>query len=146
MAVLFSIGVATMAAGLAGASFSDLWPSMFGPREDGSWKAVSLDGQPVGSGNFLVVIKRGKVIGGYDDCNGWAYQDEGPDRKGERKMISTLVECPDEEARRTYRVLVYAPSIELLGDRVMRLTRAGHRGLFRRCKPDRERFRCEPVQ
>jgi hypothetical protein len=104
-----------------------------------------LDGRPVVRENYVVGIRWGKVVGGSDDCNGWAYQDERPDRNGERKVISTLVDCPETQERRVYRILVYSPTLERRGDRELRLSRAGHAGIFRRCRPNKERTRCVPV-
>lgn len=112
---------------------------------DGSWKGISFDGFSVRSKNYLVVIRRGRVVGGYDDCNGWSYEEEKADRNGERRMLSTLVECPAEYPRRLYRTLVYAPKIDVVGENELRLSRDGHEGRFRRCKPDNERFRCVEV-
>lgn len=123
----------------------ELWDSVFASAEDGSWKAIAFDGRPVAPRNYLVAIRRGDVIGGSDDCNGWSFQDEEPDSKGERMIISTAQECPGDELRGIYWVLVHAPKIEQLSDRTLRLSRAGHHGLFRRCRPDRRQNRCEPV-
>ena len=136
-------GAAMLFSTLGYAGLGDAWDSWSGPRVNGSWKAVALDGQAVDANNYLVVVKRGKVVGGYDDCNGWSFDDEGPGANGDRSVTSTLVMCPEDDvARQTYHILAYGPAMELLGDRELRMTRNGHVGLFRRCKPDRASGRC----
>ena len=129
--------------GIAGVSPVDIADRLYAAPEDGSWKATTFDRRPVESKNYLIAVRRGKVIGGYDDCNGWSYQDSAPGRNGERKVLSTLVSCSgDDELRQLYRMLVYGPRIELLGRSALRLTRARHEGIFHRCKPERGRLRC----
>ena len=123
----------------------DVWHALAAPREDGSWRAVTFDGEPVGNADYLITVRWGKIVGGYDDCNGWAYQDAKPDAKGERMILSTLVLCTqDEKRRRIYRLLIYAPRMELASERELRLSRAGHVGVFRRCAPDESSRRCVP--
>lgn len=147
MLILFAGAAAAMLFSTLGyPGLSDAWDSWFGPRVNGSWKAMSLDGQPVDDDNYLVVVKRGKVVGGYDDCNGWSFDDEGPGPNGDRRVTSTLVMCPEDDvARQTYHILAYGPTMEPLGDRELRMTRNGHVGLFRRCRPDRTAGRCVVV-
>jgi hypothetical protein len=142
--ILLAFAAAAMLFSTLGyARLSDAWDSWFGPRVNGSWKAIVLDRRSVEAGNYLVVVKRGKVVGGYDDCNGWSFDDEGPGPNGDRRVTSTLVMCPEDDvARQTYHILAYAPRIELLSDRELRMTRNGHVGLFRRCRPDRAAGRC----
>jgi hypothetical protein len=127
---------------ITGLSPRDIEDRLPATPADGSWKAVNFDGSAITSENFLVVIRNGRVVGGYDDCNGWSYEDQNPDRNGDRMMLSTLVQCPAEHPRRIYRTLVYAPKIDVLGKNELELSRDGHEGRFRRCKPDNERFRC----
>ncbi|MFL6726966.1 MAG: hypothetical protein ACJ8FS_10705 [Sphingomicrobium sp.] len=142
--LVLAIAAAAMAVlGITGVSPRDLRDLLHSTAADGSWKAITFDGLPVKSKNYLVAIRRGKVFGGYDDCNGWSYTDEKPDKNGERKMLSTLVSCSaDNELRRLYHLLVHSPHIDVLGGKELRLSSGGHEGRFQRCKPDRERFRC----
>jgi hypothetical protein len=130
---------------IAGIGPRDVADMLQAAPADGSWKAETFDGLPVGSKNYLVVIRRGVIVGGYDDCNGWSYEDAAPDKKGERQILSTLAECPADDLRSRYRSVTYSPRIQLLDRNDLRLSGHDHRGLFRRCKPDRQRVRCVPV-
>ena len=141
--VLAALGMTVL--GIAGKQPADLWQWIFASQEDGAWLATSFDGRPVASNYYLVSVRHGEVVGGHDDCNGWSYQDTRPDRKGERMIISTAQECPTDEPNRIYWILVHAPKIQLESHYQMRLSRAGHIGQFRRCRPDRRSMRCVPV-
>jgi hypothetical protein len=149
IALVSVLGVAAVAIGvlgIAGVYPRDLGDLLHSTAKDGSWKAITFDGLPVKSKNYLIVIRRGQVVGGYDDCNGWSYADEKPDKNGERKTLSTLVSCTaDNELRRRYHLLVYAPHIDVLGEKDLRLWRGGHEGRFHRCKPDPVKFRCTEI-
>ena len=141
--VLIVVALALMMLVMSGyPSLADAWDSWFGPEANGSWKAMVLDGQPVAAGNYVLVVKRGRVVGGYDGCNGWSFDDEGPGPSGDRRVTSTLVACPDEPARQSYDNLAYAPVISLRSDSEMLLSRGPHVGVFRRCEPNRDRSRC----
>ena len=90
--ILFAGAAATMLFSTLGyAGLGDAWDSWFGPRMNGSWKAVALDGRRVDADDYLLVIKRGKVVGGYDDCNGWSFEDDGPGPNGDRSVTSDEV-------------------------------------------------------
>ena len=146
--VLILIAAAAMlmlASQIGFTSMADAWDNAFGPKVNGSWRAVSLDGQSVTSDDYLIVVKRGKVVGGYDHCNGWSFDDEGPGPNGDRMVTSTLVACPETDARIVYHILAYGPRFELVSERELRLSRRCHSGLFRRCKPDRKSAECVPV-
>ena len=52
-------GAAMLFSTLGYAGLGDAWDSWFGPRVNGSWKAVALDGKAVDANNYLVVVKRG---------------------------------------------------------------------------------------
>jgi hypothetical protein len=146
LAILIA-ALAMVALGIADIVPQDIRDAFHSTPLDGSWKAVSFDGLPVRSKNYLVVIRRGEVVGGYDDCNGWSYQDENPDERGERKVLSTLVSCAaDDDIRRLYHMLVYSPQIESRGKNALLLSRGAHVGTFHRCTPDRERLRCVEVR
>ncbi len=150
LALILILGISTVGIlilAIAGLSPRQIGDALHATRADGSWKAVRPDGAAVTSKNYLVVVRRGRVVGGYDDCNGWSYEDKKPDEHGERRVLSTLVECAaDEDLRQIYRTLVYAPKIDGLGENELRLSRGGHEGIFRRCKPDNQRFRCVEVR
>jgi hypothetical protein len=149
LAIILVLGIAAVIVSIlaiADVSPRDIGDTFHATPADGSWKAVTFDGQSAKSKNYSVAIRRGRVVGGYDDCNGWSYQDEKPDRNGERMMLSTLVECPgDEDLRRLYRIVVFAPTIEIVSANELRLSRDGHQGEFRRCKPNKETRRCVEV-
>lgn len=145
--VLGIAALSVMIVAIAGITPRGIENALHASSEDGSWKAISFDGLSMRSRNYLLVIRRGQVVGGYDDCNGWSYEDEKPGQNGERIMLSTLVQCsPDEAARRLYRILADRPKIEVLGENEIRLSRDRHQGLFRRCKPDNQRFSCAEVR
>lgn len=137
-----ALGLAALA--MTGRAPRDLWEWLHAAPEDGSWAATTLDGRAVGAGDYLVSISRGKVVGGYDGCNGWSYQDEAPDGKGERMIVSTLQACPRERPDQSYWFLVHQPEVRMLGDGQLQLWRAGHHGLFRRCRPHPAHARCLP--
>ena len=149
LAFVLVLGIAALSSMIlviAGVSPGGIGDALHATPADGSWKATSFDGFSVRSKHYLLVIRRGQVVGGYDDCNGWSYEDEKPDGNAERGILSTLVECPaGEDLRRLYRILAYAPKIDVVGEDELRLSRDGHEGRFHRCKPDRARSRCVEV-
>jgi hypothetical protein len=118
---------------------------IFADPEDGSWLAASFDSLGVAHKRYLVGIRRGKIVGGYDGCNGWSYQDQEPDERGERMIVSTAQACPQDRPDKLYWLLVHDPRITLLNERELRMSSAGHFGLFRRCMPDRSQTECVPV-
>lgn len=105
----------------------------FAEEEDGSWVAVSIDGRPASPEEYRITIAEGEVVGGRDGCNDWSYEDEEPDAKGERMIVSTLVGCPEDATRQAYWLLRGDPRIELLPNGTLRLAAPGHEGIFRRC-------------
>lgn len=109
------------------------WHSLFGPREDGNWAAVNIDGRQVSPRDYRVALFNRKVVGGRDGCNDWAYASEA-DANGERMVETTLAECPDNDQGRVLRTLAYASKIELLADGKLQLSARGHRATFRRCR------------
>lgn len=124
-----------MALGLSGARRpQDLWEPIFAPETDGSWTATRIDGKRVGPERYRVGVKAGKVSGGRDDCNDWAYEGE-PDKKGERMINTTLVGCPEPDPmREAYWALVYDPKIELSPDGTLRVHGQGHEAILIRCQ------------
>lgn len=106
----------------------------FGPEEDGSWGAISIDGRPVSSRDYTVFIRDGRVEAGRDGCNSWGYTDDPPGPNGERMILSTLVACYDDDpARKGYYAVARSKAVtELRGD-LLRLSARGHEAIFRRC-------------
>ena len=143
--VLLLAALGMFALAVAGKPPADVWNWLRASREDGAWVATSFDRRSVAPHQFVISVRRGEVVGGYDDCNGWSYQDARPDRGVERMILSTLQECRRGALGRIYWILVHAPQVRLQTDDRMRLSRAGHEGEFKRCKPDRLSMRCVPV-
>jgi hypothetical protein len=105
--------------------------------EDGSWRMVTIDGQPVAAREFVVGISDRRVVGGLDDCNSWGFEEEDLDKPPtERMIVTTLALCPDDEpARRAYRVITMSDPVPRLrpgGD--LELAARGHRAILRRCE------------
>lgn len=110
---------------------------LLAPDEDGSWRAVMIDGQPVATREFTIGIKGGRVLGGADDCNHWGFEDEEELDKplGERMIVSTLALCVEDDAvRRAYRMVAMSDARPVLRpDGSLHLAAAGHRAILRRC-------------
>lgn len=115
------------------------WDRLFGPEENGSWEAVSIDSQPVAPREFRITIGRGAITGGRDGCNDWTFTDEKPNAKGERTIESTLVGCPKTALTRAYYALLAQPSLRLQPDGRLDVRAGGHRAIFRRCRWRTER-------
>lgn len=113
--------------------------SWFAPPEDGSWAAISLDGRPVSWREYRVAVRDRRVVGGRDGCNDWAYQDERPDARGERSIISTLQACPEEPNGQAIRALAFSGTPVLRPDGTLLIRANGHLGIFRRCEWTTER-------
>ena len=124
-----------MALGFSGARRpQDLWEAIFAPETDGSWTAVRIDGRPIEPERYRIGVSAGKVSGGRDDCNDWAYEGE-PDEKGEQMINTTLVGCPEgDPMREAYWALVYDPKIELNPDGKLRVQGQGHEAILIRCQ------------
>lgn len=110
-----------------------IWHSLLGPKEDGNWAALSIDGKEVSPDNFRVALHDGRVVGGRDGCNDWAYTSE-PDAKGERMIESTLQFCPETELQRAYYALAYVSEARVLPDGRLQLATKRHRATFTRCQ------------
>jgi hypothetical protein len=110
-----------------------LGPSLFGPKEDGDWAALSIDGKAVPPFEFRVAVRDGRVAGGRDGCNDWAYASE-PDARGERMIETTLQACPENELSRAYHIIAYDSEARLLPDGRLELAGRGHRAIFARCR------------
>lgn len=111
------------------------WMDLFGPKEDGSWSALSIDRRPVSGQDYRVSVDGRKVAGGRDGCNEWSYQ-EGRDPNGARMIVQTLQACPeDDPVRLAYYALAHdeRTRLSLQPDGTLRLAARGHEGLFRRC-------------
>ena len=109
------------------------WHRLFGPKEDGDWAALSIDGRKVSPLNYRVAVFDRKVVGGADGCNDWAYSSE-PDANGERTVESTMAFCPEQEQGQALRILAYASNVKLLPDGKLQLTGRGHSAVFVRCR------------
>lgn len=111
------------------------WLDLFGPEEDGSWAALSIDGRPVSGEDYQLSVDGRKVAGGRDGCNDWHFTGE-PDAKGERMIFSTLQACPeDDPIRLAYNRLAWDQRARLTvrPDGTLRISARGHEALFRRC-------------
>lgn len=114
---------------------------LFAAREDGSWGGVAIDGRPVSSKDYIIRVEDRRVAAGRDGCNSWGFENDPSDAAGERRIVSTLVGCPeDDPVRNAYWALATAPQVvpTVRPDRTMRLTARGHQAIFRRCEWVRE--------
>jgi hypothetical protein len=63
-------------------------------RLDGLWRATAIDGQPVGRTEFLIRVRGGRVVGGKDGCNSWAFEmTRPPEPNGHRTIVTDLMDC-----------------------------------------------------
>ncbi len=95
---------------------------------DGLWRVTAVDGAPVGTAEFLVRIRGGRVIGGKDGCNAWVYdRSRPPAPDGTRMVISDLTECSALPQRPAYwRALGNGNAVpELTGQGQLRLRAGG---------------------
>lgn len=97
----------------------------FGPSEDGSWIAVSIDGHRTNEKRFTLFIDGGEPNSGYDGCNGWG-RSEQPGM-----IVTELEECPPDPLRTAYWALATDQEATLIerGDRLTIRSR-GHVGTF----------------
>jgi hypothetical protein len=104
------------------------WP--FVPKEDGYWRAMTIDERDVsGPQRYTLLIDGGQIRGGYDGCNNWGFNTSP---SGERGVTSDAREClvPGDA---TYSVLAKAEArMTLLPNGSLLVEAAGHSGLFRR--------------
>jgi hypothetical protein len=109
------------------------WSAWLAPEEDGSWLAVTIDRYRVEGQGYRVSVSDGKIAGGRDACNDWAYA--APDPNGMAMIDTTLVGCPeDDPLREIYWRLTCEGRITLRADGRLRLSVAGHEAVFRRCE------------
>lgn len=130
---------------VAGKTPVDLFGLFFAEPEDGNWVAVAFDGQRVAPKTYLISIKRGQIVSGYDGCNNWSYQEEKASQSAERFIVTDLKECPDNELTRSYWELVAEPKFVLLDNRQLTVSGKQRRGHFRRCKEVISDERCAPM-
>ena len=117
-----------------------LKPRLLAPEQDGSWGALSIDGRRVSPRDYRLAVADGAVAGGRDGCNDWGFVEDEAGEVGERRIVSTLMECPDgDPARRAFWTLALQARLELLPDGTLRLAGHGHEAIFRRCRWVRER-------
>ena len=117
------------------------WIDLFGPEENGSWSALSIDGRPVSGEDYRVWIDGRKVAGGRDGCNDWSYQ-EPRDLSGDRMIVQTLAGCPEgDPVRFAYNAIARDENacVSIRADGKLRLAARGHEGVFRRCYWEVER-------
>jgi hypothetical protein len=118
-----------------GLSSGWLQQRLFPPKEDGSWGAVSIDGQLVSPREYYLGIRKRKVTGGRDGCNFWSFEEASGQADGERGINTTLVGCEESAASRGYWAVASAPSVRmrLRPDGVLEMAALGHHALLRRC-------------
>jgi hypothetical protein len=75
---------------IAGKTPADLFGLFFAEPEDGNWIAVAFDGRRVAPKTYLISIKRGQIVSGYDGCNSWAYLEEKASQNAERMIVTDL--------------------------------------------------------
>jgi hypothetical protein len=119
---------------IAGKTPADLFGLFFAEPEDGNWIAVAFDGRRVAPKTYLISIKRGQIVSGYDGCNSWAYLEEKASQNAERMIVTDLKECPNNELARGYWELLAEPKFVLLDNRQLTVWGKQRRGHFRRCK------------
>jgi hypothetical protein len=72
-------------------------------RYDGLWAATTIDRQVVAPDAFLVRIRGGRVVGGKDGCNSWAFDmTRPPEPDGTRTIATDLMACPGVPPRPAY--------------------------------------------
>ena len=125
-------GMLMLASAVRPVGVSWRWP--LDPDEDGTWRAMRLDGERVpGAVNYSVSIRDRDVVGGEDGCNSWGFTDDPPLPNGDRMTTSTLVGCSPLPLEGSYRALVFGrPHPALLDDGSLRLATSSHSGIFRR--------------
>lgn len=70
---------------------------------DGLWRAITIDRAPVGRTDFLIRIRGGRVVGGKDGCNSWAFDmTRPPEPDGTRSIASDLIGCSAIPQRPAY--------------------------------------------
>ncbi len=143
--LLLATDTGALALTVAGKTPADLVALFFAEPEDGNWVAVAFDGQRIAPKTYLISIKRGQIVSGYDGCNNWAYQEEKASQNAERFIVTDLKECPDNELTRSYWELVAEPRFTLLSARQLILSGKRSRGDFSRCKEDANRTGCIPI-
>lgn len=142
---LLANAIGALALAIAGKTPDGFVGIFFASPEDGNWAAVAFDGQRVVLQQYLISIKRGQIVSGYDGCNNWSYQEEKASQSAERFIVTDLKECPDNELTRSYWELVAEPKFVLLDNRQLTVSGKQRRGHFRRCKEVISDERCAPM-
>lgn len=112
------------------------------PSLDGLWRAERIDGDPVGRTEFLIRVRGGRVVGGKDGCNGWAFdQTRPPEPDGTRAVVSSCIGCPGIPSISEYwRAIGNGNAVPVLTrDGQLRLRAGGHEILARRSEIRRGR-------
>jgi hypothetical protein len=72
-------------------------------RHDGLWLAEAIDGERVAPERFLLRLRAGKVVGGRDGCNSWAFDEtRPPEPNGTRTILSDMMGCARTPRRQAY--------------------------------------------
>jgi hypothetical protein len=131
LAIIVSVGLcvgwATLIVGFLdprGIWFRDF----FGPGEDGSWIASTIDGHTLGEQRLTLTVDGGEPVAGDDGCNSWSQVT----REGRRGISKTLVWCSPDKRRAAYRELVFGKhtmTVDRDGDLI--LTGHNHHARFR---------------
>lgn len=115
------------------------WSWWFGPKEDGTWQAVTLDGTQVPAGyRYRINVAGGQIQGGFGLCYNWGFINPAHQREG---MTADAVECliSRQALHDSYWALASAnPRMILMPGETLRLDAVGHSGQFRRAKANGE--------
>ncbi len=108
---------------------------VFAPEEDGSWRAITIDGRPVADEGYTILIRSGQVIAGFDGCNSWHYEDASTAPDGSRSIMTTLAGCAKTPTIHAYWMTARAGVRPIvLPAQTIAVEANGHRAVFRRCE------------
>lgn len=142
MGLVFALVIGAFVLSVTGKAPDDILDLVFKSPEDGSWVAVSIDGQEIGTRRHSIDVRRGKIVAGYDGCNEWPYQDEARERNGERMIVTNLQECPDNILGHRYWAVLANSKLTLVDPGAMLVSGSKARGYFRRCRLTANRTSC----
>jgi hypothetical protein len=113
---------------------------------DGIWSVTTISGRNVPEGSYLVRLRAGRVTGGHDGCNSWAFDATVPPRPdGTRMIVADAQECAPTPSMRAYWRALGNGNVPpgLTGSGELRIKAAGEELLARR-KPDaKSRFKTD---
>ena len=124
LALVIAIGGIAMPPG------ETLWHLVAAPKEDGSWRFVTIDGVDVSAERYSIGIRWGEVVGYYDGCNSCGIGG-GDERRGIYHVRTcTLAACEERPDDRLFRrFLVRNLAMEPQGERLV-LSVAGHQAVL----------------